>query len=199
MSRVLVQCYTDGVPATCGDASVFPDERESVPAAAPPAFGSPAFLTALAEVRQVADTRTAEQTAIAKFWALPGGYVVAQSYNNQVATDLITAFHLDERRAAHALALLNMAVMDAFIACHDAKYTYWLLRPSMADPGIKLAIGFRTTRPIRPITRVSLAHRWRCSARCSRVERTSFGDWPRRRGSPGSTVVSTIGSTWRPA
>ena len=107
----------------------------------PPAFGSPAYLTALAEVRQIADTRTAEQTAIAKFWASPGGYVVAQSYNNQVATDLITEFHLDERRAAHALALLNMAVMDAFIACHDAKYTYWLLRPSMADSGIKLAIG----------------------------------------------------------
>ena len=107
----------------------------------PPAFGSPAFLAALAEVRQIADTRTAEQTAIAKFWALPGGYVVAQSYNNQVATDLITEFHLDERRAAHALALVNMAVMDAFIACHDAKYTYWLLRPSMADSGIRLAIG----------------------------------------------------------
>ncbi len=107
----------------------------------PPAFGSPAFLAALAEVRQIADTRTAEQTAIAKFWALPGGYIVAQAYNNQVATGLITEFHLDERRAAHALALLNMAVMDAFIACHDAKYTYWLLRPSMADPGIKPAIG----------------------------------------------------------
>jgi len=107
----------------------------------PPAFGSPAFLTALAEVRQIADTRTPEQDSIAKFWALPGGYAVAASYNNKIATDLITEFHLDERRAAHALALMNMAVMDGFIACHDAKYTYWLLRPSMADPGIKLAIG----------------------------------------------------------
>lgn len=107
----------------------------------PPAFGSPAFLSALAEVRQIADTRTPQQDAIAKFWALPGGYAVAQSYNNRIATDLITEFHLDERRAAHALALVNMAGMDALIACHDAKYTYWLLRPSMADPGIKLAIG----------------------------------------------------------
>ena len=67
--------------------------------------------------------------------------MVAQSYNNQIATALITEFHLDERRAAHALALVNMAGMDAFISCHDAKYTYWLLRPSMADPGITLAIG----------------------------------------------------------
>ena len=107
----------------------------------PPAFGSPAFLAALGEVRQIADTRTPEQDAIAKFWALPGGYVVAQSYTNKVAADLIQEFHLDERRAAHALALANMAGLDAFMACHDAKYTYWLLRPSQADPGIKLAIG----------------------------------------------------------
>jgi membrane-associated phospholipid phosphatase len=107
----------------------------------PPAFDSPAFLTALAEVRQIADTRTPEQDSIAKFWAAPGGYALAQSYTNVVATDLITGFHLDERRAAHALALLNMAAMDAFIASHEAKYTYWLLRPSMADPGITLAVG----------------------------------------------------------
>jgi hypothetical protein len=106
----------------------------------PPAFGSPAFLTALAEVRQIADTRTPEQDSIAKFWVAPGGYALAQAYPNNVATDLITEFHLDERRAAHALALMNMGGMDAYIACHDAKYTYWLLRPSMADPGIKLAI-----------------------------------------------------------
>jgi membrane-associated phospholipid phosphatase len=107
----------------------------------PPPFGSPAFLSALGEVREIADTRTSQQEALAKFWALPGGYAVAQSYNNRTATDLITRFRLDERRAAHALALMNMAGMDALIACHDAKYTYWLLRPSMADPGIKLAIG----------------------------------------------------------
>jgi hypothetical protein len=30
--------------------------------------------------------------------------------------------------------------MDAFIACHDAKYTYWLIRPSQADPGITLSV-----------------------------------------------------------
>ena len=39
------------------------------------------------------------------------------------------------------LALMNAAAWDANIACHDAKYAYWLLRPSQADPAIKLAIG----------------------------------------------------------
>jgi membrane-associated phospholipid phosphatase len=31
--------------------------------------------------------------------------------------------------------------MDANIACHDAKYTYWLIRPSQADPAITTPIG----------------------------------------------------------
>ena len=103
----------------------------------PPAFGSPEFDAALAVVRQISDTRTAYQDSIAKFWATPLGFVVAQSYTNLVATQQITDFHLTERKAAHALALMNMTAMDTFIACHDAKYTYWLLRPSEADAGIK--------------------------------------------------------------
>jgi hypothetical protein len=31
--------------------------------------------------------------------------------------------------------------MDANIACHDAKYTFWVIRPSQADPAIKTPIG----------------------------------------------------------
>ena len=27
------------------------------------------------------------------------------------------------------------------MACHDTKYTYWLIRPSQADPAIKTPIG----------------------------------------------------------
>ncbi|HUR02359.1 MAG TPA: vanadium-dependent haloperoxidase [Nonomuraea sp.] len=106
----------------------------------PPAFGSPAFLSALAEVRRFSDNRTAEQDAFAKFWALPNGYAVIPAYNYQLASEEIVQFHLDELRAAHALALMGMAAMDGFIACHDAKYTYWLIRPSQADPGITLSV-----------------------------------------------------------
>ncbi len=110
--------------------------------APPPAFGSPEFLAALAEVRRISDTRTPEQAAIARFWASPGGYTnVAQAYNNLIATDEITKLHLDERRASHVLAVMNMASMDAFIASHDAKFTYWTIRPSQADPSLVLAIG----------------------------------------------------------
>jgi membrane-associated phospholipid phosphatase len=103
----------------------------------PPAFGSAAFLTDLAEVRSFSDNRTHVQDSIAKFWASPGGFSnVAQAYTNEIATREIDKFHLDELRAAHVLAVMNMAAMDAFIASHDAKYTYWFIRPPQADPGI---------------------------------------------------------------
>jgi hypothetical protein len=108
---------------------------------APPAFGSPEFETALAEVRYYSDNRTHVEDSLAKFWASPNGFTnSAQSYTNQVAVEEITKFHLDEIRAAHVLAIMNMVAMDAFIASHDAKYTYWMIRPPQADPDIVLAI-----------------------------------------------------------
>ena len=109
-------------------------------AAPPPPFDSPAFKTALAEIRRFSDTRTAEQDSIAKFWAMATG-TLAAGYWNEVATGLVEQYHLDPARAAHTLALMNMAAMDANIACHDTKYTYWVIRPPQADPGIKVAIG----------------------------------------------------------
>jgi membrane-associated phospholipid phosphatase len=39
-------------------------------------------------------------------------------------------------RAARALALASVATYDAMVACWDAKYAYWLLRPVSADPAI---------------------------------------------------------------
>jgi len=108
----------------------------------PPVFGSPAYLAALAEIRQFSDTRTADQRRIAEFWAMP----TVAAFWNEEATMLIDRDRLDERRAAHVLALMHMATMDANIACHDAKYTYWLIRPYRADPAIITPIA----RPQHP-------------------------------------------------
>lgn len=105
----------------------------------PPTFGSPEFLAALAEIRQFSDTRTAEQLTIAQFWAAPSVSLVAGYWNEQ-ASALIVDRQMSERDAAHAFALMNMAAMDANIASHDAKYTYWFIRPNQADPGITLAV-----------------------------------------------------------
>src|SRR5699024_1800584 len=88
----------------------------------------------------IADTRTARQDSIAKFWAMGTGSLIAGFWNT-TAAELIERNGLGELEAARALALMNTASMDALIACADAKFTYWLLRPSQADPGIALAIG----------------------------------------------------------
>ena len=108
---------------------------------APPAFDSPVFLAALREVSQIADTRTAEQEANAKFWDMPPGTVTPPGYWNEVAAQLAVKYHLGEREAAHVLALMNMVGFDAIVASHEAKFTYWVIRPSQADPGIQVAIG----------------------------------------------------------
>jgi len=109
--------------------------------APPPAFGSPEFLAALAEIRHFSDTRTHEQDSIAKFWAFPAGTSLVAGFWNSVASELIVRFHQDERKAAHTLALMSMAALDALTASHEAKYHYWLIRPTQADPLITLSIG----------------------------------------------------------
>ena len=108
----------------------------------PPFSPSPKFLAALAEIEHFSDTRTAEQIRIARFWAFPSVSLVAGYWNEQ-ASALIVDRQMSERDAAHAFALMNMAAMDANIASHDAKYTYWLIRPSQADP-----IGITTVVPL---------------------------------------------------
>jgi hypothetical protein len=107
----------------------------------PPAFGSPEFTAALAEVRQVSDTRTPEQLANALFWALPNGTVTPPGYWNEEAAKLVVQYHRNETSAAHVLAVMNMAGFDAIVACHDAKFTYWFIRPTQADPLINLAVA----------------------------------------------------------
>ena len=125
----------------------FLTSRDQLRPAPPPAFGSQDFLDALHEIRAISDTRTDEQTAIAKFYAwdtppfTPGNL-------NLIADQIIVEHHQSEHEAARILAYANAAAFDAQIACFDAKYHYWFIRPSQADPpnpvtgnpGITLAV-----------------------------------------------------------
>jgi len=54
---------------------------------------------------------------------------------------MIIGHHRSEREAARILALANMAVSDVLNACFDAKFAYYLIRPSQADPLIHLPVG----------------------------------------------------------
>ncbi len=109
-------------------------------AAAPPAMGSPEFATALAEVRKISDSRTAEQIAIAQLWNTSSGPFTAGSLN-LIVDDLIREHRTTEDEAARILAFANAATFDAQIACWDSKFAYWYIRPSQADPAITMPIA----------------------------------------------------------
>lgn len=107
----------------------------------PPAFGSPAYLTDLTEIKSIALTRTAQQTAIALYWNFGTGTFTAPGYWDLTAANYIQDHQLNEQAATHAFALTTVAMMDALIGCWDAKYYYWMLRPSQADPSITLSFA----------------------------------------------------------
>lgn len=106
----------------------------------PPAFGSPEFIAARDEIRAISDTRTPEQVAIAQTYATATPPFTTGAENLE-ADQLIVEHHRTEREAARILAYANAAAFDAQIACWDAKFTYWLIRPSQADRGITLVVG----------------------------------------------------------
>jgi membrane-associated phospholipid phosphatase len=112
----------------------FLTSASQIRAEAPPAFGSPAFSTALAEIRAISDRRTPEQVALAQFWGT--GFTIA--IHNHIVNELIRSHHRTEREAARILAYANAAAFDAQIACWDSKLFYWYIRPTQADPAITL-------------------------------------------------------------
>jgi len=107
----------------------------------PPAFNSPAFVAALAEISALSANRTPEQLAIARFWNFAAGTPSTPGYWNQVASDFIEQYGLNEREATHVFGLMHAAMVDAAIGCWDAKFFYWYIRPSQVDPAITLPIG----------------------------------------------------------
>ncbi len=102
----------------------------------PPAYLSPEFNSALAEVRAMSDGLTAAQLLIAQTWAGRG-----PAYMNEVASEMIVDHRRSEREGARILAVANMAGFDVLDACFDAKFAYYLIRPSQVDPLIKLPVG----------------------------------------------------------
>jgi membrane-associated phospholipid phosphatase len=105
-------------------------------AAPPPAYGSPEFNAALAEVFTYTNPPKPELLAIAQRWA--AGFTI--SANNRVANELIRQHHRTEREAARILAYTNAATFDSQIACWDSKLFYWVIRPVQANPQIAVSV-----------------------------------------------------------
>ena len=106
----------------------------------PPAAGSPQFEAALREVRLVADSRSAEQLLLARYWDFGVETISVPGMWDEVGIDLMTRAGFSAPRMARALALANMAMMDASIACWETKFHYLVRRPTMMDPEIVTAM-----------------------------------------------------------
>ena len=107
----------------------------------PPSTNSEAFKKELADVKYFSDHPTRERIRIVHFWGDGVGTYTPPGHWNAVASEEFVKLRWSEVRWARAFALLNMALMDAAIACWDAKYFYYNPRPSQVDPSIKTLTG----------------------------------------------------------
>ncbi|HVF80483.1 MAG TPA: vanadium-dependent haloperoxidase [Flavisolibacter sp.] len=96
-----------------------------------PALNSVAYATAFNEVKEVgklnSGTRSQDQTAFAKFW-----YEFSEAGWNRVARITAVNKKLDLFETARLLALVDMAIADAYIAGWDSKFHYNFWRPYTA-------------------------------------------------------------------
>lgn len=98
----------------------------------PPGPGDPEYAREIRRVYDASRSLTAGERAIALFWADGPGTETPPGHWNRIALELIGVERLPAHAAARALALLNTAQADAFIAAWDAKYAYWSERPVQA-------------------------------------------------------------------
>lgn len=76
--------------------------------------------------------RTADQTQAARFWSDFSGTVTPPGHWTQITLALAQSNHLVLSEKARLLALVQIALADAGIACWDAKYIYNFWRPVTA-------------------------------------------------------------------
>ncbi len=105
--------------------------------APPPAYDSAQMATDMAEVKSF--ERTPASNALAMFWEFgAGGRRIYWFWNDVASRSILEAGWNDNAPlAARAYALTNIAADDGAIACFDAKYTYWGMRPFQVDPEFK--------------------------------------------------------------
>lgn len=107
----------------------------------PPPYLSPAFEADLAQVVAITTALTPAQRAIALGWAYGANTFTPPGYWDALAAEYIQAAGMDEAAATTVFAMMNAAVFDALIACFEAKYEFWTLRPHQADPAVARVFG----------------------------------------------------------
>jgi hypothetical protein len=101
---------------------------------APPPVESPQFAADLNELLALANGgRTQQQIDAARYWATDAPSIRWELF----VEEEIASHRLSIPHAARARAYLSVAMYDAFIACWDSKFAYWLARPVTMDPTLK--------------------------------------------------------------
>lgn len=107
----------------------------------PPAYDSPQLAAEMNELRNF--QRTPKTNNDAFFWEYASGGPRNYWYWNEQLTIRILEHQLDDNppQTARAYAIESVTFYDAGVACWDAKYAYWQIRPFQLDP------SFRTLFP----------------------------------------------------
>jgi hypothetical protein len=86
----------------------------------------PDFTKDMSELKNFKQTFRSQANAF--FWA-------SQDFWNEALVKKMFEYnlHLNPPRAARIYAIMNVSAYDAFIACFDAKYAYWGIRPDQYD------------------------------------------------------------------
>lgn len=104
----------------------------------PPALASSEYAAAFNEVKRLGSVnstaRTPEQTIIGIYWGYDGtiGLGTPPRLYNQVARTILALRKTSSIENARILALVNMSMADAGIACWNDKYRYSFWRPIVA-------------------------------------------------------------------
>jgi membrane-associated phospholipid phosphatase len=102
--------------------------------AAPPAAESAEAASALNELKSFKRTPKSNHRAV--FWEVNGG-ARAHTLWNDIARMKLLEQGTTSATASRVLAAVNIALIDAGIACWDAKYTFWYVRPTQLDSDLK--------------------------------------------------------------
>lgn len=102
----------------------------------PPSLDSAEYAEEVNFVKEIGKkdslTRTADQTAIANFWANGTGTFTPPGHWNQIAEEASQLSENSLEENARIFAMLNIGLADAGICAWDAKYEYNLWRPITA-------------------------------------------------------------------
>ncbi len=107
----------------------------------PPAPGSVEFERDAEELRSFAKKTTEKQRKIANWWSDGLGTYTPPGHWNRRTKEYIVKYEMNPLRTARTFAYLNMAVMDAGVACWDTKYYYHYPRPIQTIKGFKTILG----------------------------------------------------------